>query len=261
MAGFVEGATPGTEMTGISFRDQLWLNSFPLERALVFDYFALSPFYDRTCNNEQLRMRSIHPLDTSQLSKMTGVEYMLHEVQEPNLFIFRKQKRDGPEKAIPISAYYILDGSIYQAPNLHNVIGSRVVRALYHISKAFSEATTKLEKIGYDSEAEATKSESKRGADESKKGTDVFDVKQVMRIDQILTAIQRKLPPAPPPPPLMSVGALETVASGTSIMNDGVPALPVQQAGVIESSAVDKHVSKPSVAEQPSAKRVKTERI
>lgn len=59
---------PGTDMTGICFRDQLWLNTYPLDRNLVFDYFALSPFYDYTCNNEQLRMRSIHPLDISHLS-------------------------------------------------------------------------------------------------------------------------------------------------------------------------------------------------
>lgn len=66
-AGMVAPAPPGTDMTGICFRDQLWLNAYPLDRNLVFDYFALSPFYDLTCNNEQLRMRSIHPLDTSQL--------------------------------------------------------------------------------------------------------------------------------------------------------------------------------------------------
>ena len=59
---------PGTDMTGICFKDQLWLNTYPLDRNLVFDYFALSPFYDWTCNNEQLRMRSIHPLDLSHLS-------------------------------------------------------------------------------------------------------------------------------------------------------------------------------------------------
>ena len=61
---------------------------------------------------------------------MTGMEYMLYEVQEPNFFVFRKQKRDSPEKVTPTSAYYVLDGSIYQAPNLHNVIGSRVVCVL-----------------------------------------------------------------------------------------------------------------------------------
>ncbi|RDX77369.1 Mediator of RNA polymerase II transcription subunit 6, partial [Mucuna pruriens] len=141
---------PGTDMTGICFRDQLWLNSFPLDRNLVFDYFALSPFYDWTCNNEQLRMRSVHPLDPSQLSKMTGTEYTLSEVMEPHLFVIRKQKRDSPDKVTPMLAYYILDGSIYQAPQLCNVFAARIGRALYYIQKAFTTAASKLEKIGYD---------------------------------------------------------------------------------------------------------------
>ena len=59
--------------------------------------------------------------------KMTGMEYILYEVQEPNFFVFRKQKRESPEKVTPTFAYYILDRSIYQALNIHNVIGSRVV--------------------------------------------------------------------------------------------------------------------------------------
>lgn len=63
-----ETGPPGTEMTSISFRDQLWLNAYPLDRILVFDYFALSPFYDRSCSNERLRMESIHPFDMAHLS-------------------------------------------------------------------------------------------------------------------------------------------------------------------------------------------------
>lgn len=186
---------------------------------------------------------------------------MLHEVQEPNLFVFRKQKRDGPEKVTPISAYYILDGSIYQAPNLHNVIGSRVVRALYHISKAFSEAATKLEKIGYDNDVEGLKSESK-GADDSRKGTDVFNAKEIMRINHILATVQRKLPPAPPPPPVMPVVAIDNVASVTSTLNDGVQTQPVQQqTGAADTTALGKQALKASPAEQPSAKRVKLERV
>ncbi|KAH8483003.1 hypothetical protein H0E87_027666 [Populus deltoides] len=140
---------PGTDMTGICFRDQLWLNTYPLDRNLVFDYFALSPFYDWTCNNEQLRSQSIHPLDLSHLLKMTGTEYMLSEVMEPHLFVFRKQKRDSAEKVTPMLTYYVLDGSIYQAPQLCSVFAARVGRALYYISKAFGTAASKLEKIGY----------------------------------------------------------------------------------------------------------------
>lgn len=188
-------APPGTDMTGICFRDQLWLNTYPLDRNLVFDYFALSPFYDWTCNNEQLRLRAIHPLDQSHLSKMTGMEYSLSEVLEPHLFVIRKQKRDGPEKVTPMLTYYVLDGSIYQAPQLCNVFASRLGRALHHISKAFNTAASKLEKIGYvDTESDPVSSETK-----SMKET--IDFKEIKRVDHILASLLRKLPPAPAPPP------------------------------------------------------------
>jgi mediator of RNA polymerase II transcription subunit 6 len=59
--------------------------------------------------------------------KRTGIEYILQEAQEPNHFVIRKQKREGPEKVTALAAYYVLDGSIYQAPQLYTVIGSRVV--------------------------------------------------------------------------------------------------------------------------------------
>ncbi|KAL6996377.1 hypothetical protein U1Q18_006505 [Sarracenia purpurea var. burkii] len=202
--------TPGTDMTGICFRDQLWLNTYPLDRNFIFDYFALSPFYDWSCNNEQLRMRSTHPLDVSHLSKMTGTEYMLNEVTEPHLFVFRKQKRESPEKVTPMLTYYILDGSIYQAPQLCNVFAARVGRALYHISKAFTTAASKLEKIGYDSNDEGA-------ALESKVGKETIDFKEVKRIDLIIASLQRKLPPAPPPPPFPEGYAPRPTAEGENL--------------------------------------------
>lgn len=186
---------PGTDMTGICFRDQLWLNTYPLDRNLVFDYFALSPFYDITCNNESLRSRQIHPLDMSHLTKMTGMEYVLSDVMEPHLFVIRKQKRESPEKAHAMLAYYILDGSIYQAPQLCNVFASRISRAMHHISKAFTTACSKLEKIGN------VEAESDAAASESKAQKEAIDLKELKRVDHILISLQRKLPPAPPPPP------------------------------------------------------------
>ncbi|GAB4839660.1 hypothetical protein Ancab_029186 [Ancistrocladus abbreviatus] len=186
---------PGTDMTGICFRDQLWLARFPLDSNNVFDYFALSPFYDRTCNNEQLRMNGSHPLDLSLLSKMTGIEYMLSEVMEPHLFVIRKQKRDSPEKVTPMLTYYVLDGLIYQAPQLCNVFAARIGRALFYISKAFSTAASKLEKVGY------VDGESDGAAADLKTSKETIDLKEVKRVDHILASLQRKLPPAPPPPP------------------------------------------------------------
>ncbi|XP_010466374.1 PREDICTED: mediator of RNA polymerase II transcription subunit 6-like isoform X1 [Camelina sativa] len=186
---------PGTDMTGISFRDQLWINTFPLDRNYIFDYFALSPFYDTTCNNENLRRRSIHPLDISHLSKMTGLEYMLTDATEPNMFVIRKQKRDGPEKVTPMLTYYILDGSIYQAPQLCSVFAARVRRTVYYISKAFSDAASKLETI------RQVDTENQKEPSETKPASETVDLKEMKRVDTILTSLYRKLAPAPPPPP------------------------------------------------------------
>jgi mediator of RNA polymerase II transcription subunit 6 len=166
-------------------------------------------------------MESIHPLDMNHLSKRTGMEYILQDAQEPHLFVIRKQKREGPEKVSAQAAYYVLDGSIYQAPHLYNVIGSRVVRSLYHITNAFALASAKLEKIGNETEdgkpdADAVEVQLKKAS------TKAVDVKEVMRVDSILAGVMRKLPPAPPPPqPLVpvtnTVPGTETTTAATTV--------------------------------------------
>nr|KYP54113.1 Mediator of RNA polymerase II transcription subunit 6 [Cajanus cajan] len=171
MEGGAVAQPPGTDMTGICFRDQLWLNSFIL------------------ANPNSL----LHSL----FRKMTGTEYVLSEVMEPHLFVIRKQKRDSPDKVTPMLAYYVLDGSIYQAPQLCNVFAARIGRALYYIQKAFTTAASKLEKIGYAGSAD---SENETALPESKTVKETIDIKEVKRVDHILASLQRKLPPAPPPP-------------------------------------------------------------
>lgn len=57
-----------------------------------------------------------------------GVEYEVQDAQEPHLFIIRKQHRSGPKTTAPLQYYYILDGSVYQAPSLHAALSSRIVR-------------------------------------------------------------------------------------------------------------------------------------
>jgi mediator of RNA polymerase II transcription subunit 6 len=65
---------------------------------------------------------------------MTGMEYVLSEVMEPHLFVMRKQRRSNSEKVDHLLAYYILDGSIYQAPLLGNVFASRIVSLTVFLS-------------------------------------------------------------------------------------------------------------------------------
>jgi hypothetical protein len=61
---------------------------------------------------------------------MIGMEYLLSEVMESHLFVIQKQKQESLEKSSPMLAYYILDGYIYQAPQLCNVFASLIVYPL-----------------------------------------------------------------------------------------------------------------------------------
>ena len=58
---------------------------------------------------------------------MTGLEYILLHVQEPILYVIRKQHRHSPSQATPLADYYIIAGIVYQAPDLISVINSRLV--------------------------------------------------------------------------------------------------------------------------------------
>jgi MED6 mediator sub complex component len=91
------------DQTQLSFQDTTWLRSFPLIRESALDYFALSPFYDRSSNNEQCRMQGLDP--TAAMKNMTGIEYVLANLPPEgpapragasplrHLFVIKKQLR------------------------------------------------------------------------------------------------------------------------------------------------------------------------
>lgn len=58
---------------------------------------------------------------------MVGIEFILLHVQEPILYVIRKQHRHSPTEATPMADYYIIAGIIYQAPDLASVFNSRLV--------------------------------------------------------------------------------------------------------------------------------------
>ena len=68
---------------------------------------------------------------------MTGLEYMLLHVQEPILYVIRKQHRHSATQVTPLADYYIIAGVVYQAPDLGSVLNSRIV------SSNFSNSTYK----------------------------------------------------------------------------------------------------------------------
>ena len=125
----------------LSWQDSAWIPH--LSSATALDYFSQesNPFYDNTCNNEVIRMQRLDPI---QLSTMTGIEYALVHAQDPILYVIRKQRRHSQHQAVtPLADYYILGGTVYQAPDLSAVINSRLVSALHNLQSAFDECRSK----------------------------------------------------------------------------------------------------------------------
>lgn len=89
--------------------------------------FLMNEFY----SNEI--MRNIQENFHYMYSNMVGVEYILLHVQDPILYVIRKQHRHSPTEATPMADYYIIAGTIYQAPDLASVFNSRLVNDSYRI--------------------------------------------------------------------------------------------------------------------------------
>ena len=131
-------STPENPLS-LSWCDRTWLSI--LNPQNVLNYFAerSNPFYDHTCNNEMLRMRGIRMDAIQELEKMQGIEYVLLHVQEPILYVIRKQKRHSPTATTPIANYYIIAGVVYQAPDLQSIIQSKMLTAIHYLQSAFDE--------------------------------------------------------------------------------------------------------------------------
>ncbi|XP_043483233.1 mediator of RNA polymerase II transcription subunit 6 [Leptopilina heterotoma] len=138
----IPGRPPVTEnLLALSWHDSAWIPM--LNPTNIMDYFAerTNPFYDRTCNNETIKMQRLGP---EHLKNLTGIEYILLHVQEPILYVIRKQHRHSPNPtdATPLADYYIIAGVVYQAPDLSSVINSRLLTTIHHLQSAFDEVSS-----------------------------------------------------------------------------------------------------------------------
>nr|KAJ3419306.1 Mediator of RNA polymerase II transcription subunit 6 [Polyrhizophydium stewartii] len=111
----------------------------------VLDYFAMSQFYDNSCLNEQVKMQArFNALEAAQLDRrqMKGIEYDLaYFSRQPSLFVIVKQNRMSPTKTELIAVYYIVEGTIYQSPNLLHLLANRVRTSLYFSQQALKKAS------------------------------------------------------------------------------------------------------------------------
>ncbi|CAN0293881.1 unnamed protein product [Pylaiella littoralis] len=137
-----------------SFIDPVWLQQWGLGPENALDYFALSPFYDKACNNEQCRMQGVDPKEG--LLNLTGLEFMLEDLppemsflqpgqpapvgpQPRRLFVIKKQVRKSRTSVEVQAIYYVMEGVIYQTPTVQKLIKSRLNKFTHHLNNAFVE--------------------------------------------------------------------------------------------------------------------------
>ncbi|KAJ3183983.1 Mediator of RNA polymerase II transcription subunit 6 [Gaertneriomyces sp. JEL0708] len=132
------------DLTHVSWKDTGFLQMFGLNEQNIMDYFARSPFYDLSCINEQLRMQSMHNqhLSAEQLDKrqMTGIDYeLLYAIPQSGLFVITVGNRRSPTQVDTIGAYYVIEGTVYQSPDLYTLLSNRIYTSLHHVESAFQE--------------------------------------------------------------------------------------------------------------------------
>lgn len=175
---------------GLSWHDSAWIPM--LNPGNVMDYFSerTNPFYDRTCNNEIVKMQR---LSLDQLNNMTGLEYILLHVQDPILYVIRKQHRHSPAQAVPLADYYIIAGVVHQAPDLASILNSRILSTVHHLQSAFEESMSYSRyhpSKGYSWELKVPEKSAKKET-QREEPSSLF---QRQRVDMLLGELTRKFP-------------------------------------------------------------------
>lgn len=124
-----------TPLDELQWKSPEWIQAFGLRTDNVLEYFSQSPFFDRTSNNQVVKMQSqfnenlqLHSMNIeNELKKMTGIEFIILHRREPDFWIIRKQNRLGPDKVESLSDYYIIGANVYMAPSVKDVVSTRLV--------------------------------------------------------------------------------------------------------------------------------------
>lgn len=143
-------AAKESAMDEIQWRNPAFIMQFgPLHTNTVLHYFATSPFFDPTSNNNVIQNQAqynanlFHVLATreafeTRLKSMQGLEYIVAEQpaetgpgQGTGVWVIRKQnrrKRPGQEDELTVHKDYFLVGeNLYAAPTFADLMSSRMV--------------------------------------------------------------------------------------------------------------------------------------
>jgi len=135
---------------------------------------------------------------------MTGTEYVLLYIQEPILYVIRKQHRHGPSQVTPLADYYVIAGVVYQAPDIGSVFNARTLSCAHHLQSAFDEAlsyTRYHPSKGYWWEFKDQDPVDKKSKVKEKVKEETSSLFQRQRVDLLLAELTKHYPPKLPPQP------------------------------------------------------------
>lgn len=134
------------------FRYDEWITTYSISRSTILDYFALSPFYQKSCLNEVWKIQGIdvanlytNPIYANIIKESRGIEYVVRpNNSEPQLFIIERRLRNTNNSIATLSIYYCLHGTIYQSPDFRQLIFSRIEQSSQAITRAANHAFAEL---------------------------------------------------------------------------------------------------------------------
>ena len=107
----------------IIFEDSNFYNIYPLRSENIMDYFKLSGFYNKESINQQCEDKNLNFAEDR--FKLKGIEYILEEPKDNDLFIIAKYFRENGTTTL-LGYYYVFKGKIIKAPNLYSIISSNI---------------------------------------------------------------------------------------------------------------------------------------
>lgn len=165
-------AAAGADLSTIVYCDKLWIqfNGGWLHSNNVLFYFAQSPFFDRLSSNNtiitqnsgiperELRYLSTKQKFEDELTRYAGVQYVVDQdpmenevfVDGPNgkersmIWVIKKLDRKRPRSSEieVLGYYYIIDDTIYQAPDIFKILEYRLMHSCLAVDKVVTTVTS-----------------------------------------------------------------------------------------------------------------------
>ena len=128
------------------FKDINWLNVTGGLRSpsQVLEYFYLSPFYDKTSDNEALRLQGVVNVGYEHLLDLRGTQYICNETVNDShdsnirLYVVKKIRRNSARNYDVLDVYYCLDGEIYKVPDIYELVKTRYQVTAHGIKEGFN---------------------------------------------------------------------------------------------------------------------------